>query len=532
MPHTKPEDCPATESRHIVDNSEKQVRWNSKFIEKSDKYYKKNPDGGSQSQKTTSKLFLINLSSSVFSFCILNYLVVAAMVYLLYRKVYSFFEPKYLVNIDNGETTKISRSEKRELDKNIKLVQKLDKPHKKLTPRLAYYAQINGLQLETVKVTTDDGFILELQHLIDPKESEMQIKSTRKPIFLLHGLLQSSAVYITSDTGNCESSIGYYLHSQGFDVWLGNNRCGFNAEHTTYKTNDPRMWNWNFYEMAKYDVSCFLDYIIAYRGNDNEKISVAGHSQGTAQLLFCILNNLKDFNSKVNCYFALAPAIYPGKLLTENNGGNFFFKLNHYLSPNSYDYCFGLTSFLPIMLTFRNILIKTKLGCKIFGLASNAIFLYLFDWKDSLWNKKLNNRNFLFAPTYISSKLIKWWLIDEDGFLKNYKSDEHIFPLNKSWFDDVEPEKINDIPNIYLVIPKNDNLVDPMKLLLHFQQHEQKFANVYQKFHYKILHGYSHIDVLWSHDAVKEVGYPMVNYLKNVIYKENTEVPQSKNATE
>ena len=42
------------------------------------------------------------------------------------------------------------------------------------------------------------------------------------PILMIHGLLQSAGAYCTNDN----DSLAFYLCKAGYDVWLGNNRCG------------------------------------------------------------------------------------------------------------------------------------------------------------------------------------------------------------------------------------------------------------------------------------------------------------------
>ncbi len=133
---------------------------------------------------------------------------------------------------------------------------------------IGHYAKRVGLDSETFKVQTEDDHILTMWHIFDPREytplSEEQrairgpecIDSIRPPsrklrsdsnfkpkypVLLLHGLLQSSGVYCTND----EHSLAFWLCKQGYDVWLGNNRAGFKAEHVSLSSSDPNMWAWN-----------------------------------------------------------------------------------------------------------------------------------------------------------------------------------------------------------------------------------------------------------------------------------------------
>jgi len=131
-----------------------------------------------------------------------------------------------------------------------------------------HYAQRVGLDSETFKVQTEDGHILTMWHIYDPKEYSPMTENERGirgpecidsirppsrklpstprlkpkyPVLMIHGLLQSSGVYACND----ENSLAFWLCKQGYDVWLGNNRSGFTPEHVSLKTSDPSMWSWN-----------------------------------------------------------------------------------------------------------------------------------------------------------------------------------------------------------------------------------------------------------------------------------------------
>lgn len=132
---------------------------------------------------------------------------------------------------------------------------------------VGYYARRVGLDVEELKVQTEDGFIIVLWHIYNPNEynpmtAEQRAargpelftgqgpsrtlpstpnRKSKYPILMIHGLLQSSGAYCTND----DHSLAFYLCKQGYDIWLGNNRCGFKPEHTLLDYSDPRMWAWN-----------------------------------------------------------------------------------------------------------------------------------------------------------------------------------------------------------------------------------------------------------------------------------------------
>ncbi len=139
---------------------------------------------------------------------------------------------------------------------------------------VAYYARRVGLDIEEFEVQTEDGFIIELWHVYDPKEYEPLPLHERKhrgpdvfgearkrtrdasqkpkfPVLLMHGLLQSSGAYCVND----DDSLAFFLCKSGYDVWLGNNRCGFKPKHVVLEPSDPRMWAWNIRQVCRHSSS-------------------------------------------------------------------------------------------------------------------------------------------------------------------------------------------------------------------------------------------------------------------------------------
>lgn len=134
----------------------------------------------------------------------------------------------------------------------------------KCDPR--YYARRVGLECEIFEVQTEDGFLIDLWHIYNPSEHKRAERSQRSsqspdvfptgssshgvsgsqyppgkkkyPVLMIHGLLQSAGAYCTND----DDSLAFFLAKSGYDVWLGNNRCGFKPKHVMLKYNDPRMW--------------------------------------------------------------------------------------------------------------------------------------------------------------------------------------------------------------------------------------------------------------------------------------------------
>ncbi|KAL6928515.1 hypothetical protein ACO0SA_003258 [Hanseniaspora valbyensis] len=409
----------------------------------------------------------------------------------------------------------------------------MSEPTYKLVADLKYYYQQYGLDVEHYRLTTKDGFELDLWHIVDSDqiknksqqngtisindEEEENLASSsngKNPVLFIHGLLQSSGSFASSGL----NSLAYYVkQSLGRDVWLGNNRCGFNpgVRHDPNHAKDD-LWDWDLNEMSKYDLPCLTDFVLRKTGK--EKIELIGHSQGTMQTLQSLINYKKldtDYDhsllGKVENFIALAPAVYPGILIYDN----IVLKILAKVINNKF--VMGTESFIPLMMFIRNLSIT--LGNKsIFTDLSYLMFKFLFEWNDRLWDKNLRSRHFLFSPVYVSVKLMRWWLSEKKDAVsfKNGKVSNLYFPDNKIWFpiktESVqfetdrplhihEPKELGEYPKIALFIPKLDKLVDGNRLCNHFTNFEDKrLYNIYY------IENYSHLDVLWSMDVIEVIG--------------------------
>ena len=88
-------------------------------------------------------------------------------------------------------------------------------PRDKLVCDVGYYARRVGLDIEEYKIETEDGFLITLQRVFDPKDPPLDAndvedgyghpvkgntKGRRKyPVLLMHGLLQSSGAFCVND---------------------------------------------------------------------------------------------------------------------------------------------------------------------------------------------------------------------------------------------------------------------------------------------------------------------------------------------
>ncbi|OLN82031.1 Sterol esterase 2 [Colletotrichum chlorophyti] len=405
-----------------------------------------------------------------------------------------------------------------------------------------YYARRVGLDVEVFQVQTEDGFLIDLWHVYDPTEytrmsederadrgpdiftpSKKKLKDPSKkrkfPVLLMHGLLQSSGAYCTND----DSSLAFYLCKSGYDVWLGNNRCGFNPKHAVLEYTDPRMWCWNIRQMGVFDLPALISRVLYETGF--EKIGLICHSQGTTQTLVALAKEQRpDLGEKLTVFCALAPAAYAGPLI-----GKMYFKFMRVITPGMFRLMFGIHAFIPFMMQMHQVLHP-----KVYGWLGYKVFSFLFDWTDTRWDRGLRDRMFQFAPVYVSSESMRWWLgrecfarhkcilstkedvraeekedhingneshtlraDDADGSMSKRTLEEHIRRPKGStaWYNEQAPP-------FALWVAGNDDLVDGNKLLRRFERGREPHVNVV---HSKVIPEYEHLDVIWAMDAPEQV---------------------------
>lgn len=125
----------------------------------------------------------------------------------------------------------------------------------------------------------------------------------KPPVILWHGYLGYSGNFVM----NANRSLGFYLASHGYDVWLGNARgTRYSNTHTTLDNKSYKYWDFSFHEIAVKDLPASIDYILEY--TNNEQISYVGHSQGCIAFLV-LMCQLPEYNKKVNVMHAMAPVL-------------------------------------------------------------------------------------------------------------------------------------------------------------------------------------------------------------------------------
>jgi len=169
------------------------------------------------------------------------------------------------------------------------------------TPQLI---ESKGYKCETHYVTTEDGYILAM-HRIPPTTPSSPV------VFFQHGLEDASHGLVMNFAYD---SLGYILHNEGFDVWLGNSRGNmYSTNHTTLNTSQDPFWEFSFDQMARYDLPSQLSYTLQYTGKS--QLVYIGHSQGTLQAFIGFSTNA-TLAAQVSIFIAMAPIAYVGHITT------------------------------------------------------------------------------------------------------------------------------------------------------------------------------------------------------------------------
>ncbi|XP_055301156.1 lipase 3-like [Sitodiplosis mosellana] len=139
-----------------------------------------------------------------------------------------------------------------------------------------------GIPIECHYVATEDGYNLRLYRL-PPEERNTTDGNHLRTMFLMHGLLASSPMYIT-----------YLEHSA---VWIANARGNsFSRNHTKLNPDEEQFWEFSWHEIGFFDLPAMIDYVLMQTGQ--KQLIYIGHSQGVTSA-FVMLSERPEYNEKI-----------------------------------------------------------------------------------------------------------------------------------------------------------------------------------------------------------------------------------------
>ncbi|XP_047993675.1 lipase 3-like [Leguminivora glycinivorella] len=238
--------------------------------------------------------------------------------------------------------------------------------------------------LEVHNVVTRDGYILTM-HRIPHGRDQNNNPNVKKPvIFLMHGLLSSSADWVLMGPG---CAFGYILAEAGYDVWMGNARGNYySRQHLRLRPDallNTDFWEFSWDEIGNIDLPIMIDYTLKTTGQ--ERLHYIGHSQGTTA--FFVMASLRpEYNQKIISMHAMAPVAY-----LANSASLLLRAIAQFSSPlDSLARLIGMGEFLPnnaIMTWAGHALCMDEVSIQ--QICSNILFLV------GGWNEAQHNRTML-----------------------------------------------------------------------------------------------------------------------------------------
>jgi len=200
-----------------------------------------------------------------------------------------------------------------------------------------------GYPCETHQVVTQDGYILTVFRI--PFGVKNTNTTNRQPVYLQHGLLDSSFTWILNEP---YESLSYILADAGFDVWMGNQRGNiYGTQHVNLSIKSEAFWRFSWDQMAQYDFPALIDYVRDTTGFD--RIGYVGHSEGTL-VPFAALSTSPEWAEKLNVFVGLGPLITVGHITND------FFQFLADLDVDEIFLLFGVKDFLPTTALLEKLL--------------------------------------------------------------------------------------------------------------------------------------------------------------------------------
>ncbi|KAL2426464.1 putative lipase C16A3.12c [Exophiala dermatitidis] len=411
---------------------------------------------------------------------------------------------KSLFNILSSQKSRQARSTQRSIYSSIATCSDFTE----LCASWGYYAEEHIVQ-------TGDGYLLGVHRLPFRKgEEETGVRvnagpdSIKKPVvYLHHGLLMNSEVWVCITEE--ERCLPFVLASQGYDVWLGNNRGNkYSKKSTRSSPTSPEFWNFSIDEFAFHDIPNTIDYVL--NTTSQTSLSYIGFSQGTAQA-FASLSIHPGLNDKVNLFVALAPAMAPAGL--SNGIVDSLIKT----SPDVLFLAFGRKSILSSATMWQSILYPP-----IFVRLIDMSLSSLFAWygRNISLQQKLAAYPHLYSFTSTKS-VVHWFQIIRNRSFQMYDDDSSskfsIGARNRYYKVAKFPTRNIRTP-IVLVYGGSDSLVDIRIMLKELPRHTIAA---------EIPH-YEHLDFLWAQDVHTQVFPHVLDALRYyALGRTSNGIPQS-----
>ncbi|XP_011562909.3 lipase member M [Plutella xylostella] len=359
-----------------------------------------------------------------------------------------------------------------------------------------------GYETTVFEVTTEDGYISKMFRMHNPNCTEIK----KKPIMLIHGLLESADAYLDLGPG---AGLGYLTSDACYDVWFPNIRGNYYARaHKTLNPDTDREF-WRFYgqEMAVYDIPAFIDFVLDKTGQKQLNLVTFSLSGG---LFFMTTSDKPEYNDKVSLYIPLAPAtrLKHSKstlLRLLATGGSIVDTLKPVtrLGEEILYRGSGVQSLMELLCSLPNVLKGPQTVC--------SGFIGLLDsFHPGSISAETDSRVYFHFPAGTSLKTLSWLgqLIEKKTYQKfdyGAKKNMELYQCETAPHYDVSKMTV---PTVTFH-GKHDHLVDSrdMKWLLHQMPNVLEYIVVDDPL-------WNHLDMVHGSDAPKLVYAKIMDYLK------------------
>lgn len=133
-----------------------------------------------------------------------------------------------------------------------------------------------GYPYERYDVITEDGYVLQLERLPQPKSTRV--------LYFQHGVVDNSFAWFGHIEGEAASALAFRAFDEGYDVFVGTLRgCGGSTGHTRPSISQEEYWDFTVNEHAFQDLPAFVSKI---REVKNQDLQVSLNEPPQHQLTF------------------------------------------------------------------------------------------------------------------------------------------------------------------------------------------------------------------------------------------------------
>lgn len=166
-----------------------------------------------------------------------------------------------------------------------------------------------GYPYESYEVTTEDGYILNLERL--PR------RGSKKVLYFQHGVVDNSFAWFGHIEGESASSLAFRAYDEGHDIFVGTFRgCEGSMRHTNPNITSAEYWDFSVNEHGIKDLPAFLNRVKAIKQEEgiapeDLKLTIVAHSMGAmATLMHMVWSRLHGKDHNLSAAILLSPAGY------------------------------------------------------------------------------------------------------------------------------------------------------------------------------------------------------------------------------